>query len=313
MSEDPNPRERVGGNVPPLDPPETLAARLEREYAPVFSEVAQLKAASYGLPEKPATDEECGQLSDHVVKLARVARQLEDIRTTEGKPYLEGTRIINATFNDVRETIVAKGTGLAAKLTERVRIYTAAKAERERAERLAREAEERKKVEAARAEEERQRKAAEAATAAADAAAAAIRNAATAAERNKAEAEMREQEGLASQARAGAEIASDAAAGAERRAETNARAAAAPVSKFSKVAAGGSTASVTLRWTYRIDDMGKLRASLGPLESYLTEDIICAAVARAVREQSLGGATPTIKLPGVAIFQHEHTNISATR
>lgn len=313
MSDAPNPRAVLGANVPPLDSPDVLGARLEADHAAIFSEAAQLKAESYALPAAPATDEECGLLSDHVVKLQKVAKKLEDARTTEGRPYLEATKIVNATFNEVRETIVDKKTGLAQKLTDRVGIYSRAKAERERAERLERERLEREKAEKARQEEERQRAEAERVQREADAAAAKIRAAQDAEIRAAAEKEMREANQRAADLRKEADRSADEAAGAERKADANERAAEGDTGKFSKVSAEGSTASVTKRWTYNIEDMGALRVSLGPLEAYLSEDTICAAVARAVREQSLGGATPTIALPGVQILQVENTNIRAAR
>lgn len=313
MSEAPDRAVTRRDNIPPLDPPETLGARLEREHAALIGEAAQLEAESFALPDSPANDTEAGTVQDHVVKVMGVAKRLEDARTSEGRPYLEGTRIINTTFNDVRERLVDKKTGLAARLTERVRVYNLAKAERERAERLEKERLEREKAEAARREEERKRQEAEKAQREADEAAARIRAAKDKDARAAAEKEMRERTAAAAQLRKDSEASASEAATAERRADANQRAAEGDTGKLSKVSSGGSTSSVTKRWTYRIDSMAVLRKSLGPLEAYLTEDTIVAAVARAVREQSAGGATPTLKLPGVEFFQVEATNIRAAR
>ncbi len=203
MSE--NPRVAIGDNVPPLDPPDALPKRLERDHAALFSEAAQLEAESFALPKVPADDEEAAQVSDHVVAIKKLAKRIEDARTGEGRPYLEAGRVINALFGELSEPLIAKKEGLADKLTVRVGIYNSAKAEREKAERLEKERIEREKAEAARREEQRKRDEAEAAQREAEAAAARIRQAATDKERAEAQRQMQEQEAKAAAARKEAE------------------------------------------------------------------------------------------------------------
>lgn len=303
----------VGDNRPPLDDAEHIAKRLEREHAALLAEASNLEAESYALPEAPDTDEACAQVSDHVLKIKRIAKKLEDARTEAGKPYLDAGRVINALFSDFRDPLVEKKTGLADRLTERVTIYNNAKAERERAERVAREAEQRRIAEEARAEEERKRQEAEDAQRRADEAAAQVRAAKDKESRDAAAANMREQERLAANARREADAQASTAAKADRVGDQNARAAAAPTGQLSKVSEGGSTSSVTKRWTHVIIDAGKLMASLGPLGPYLSNDTISQALARAVRERAAAGNIGDLVVPGVRVQEEARTNITARR
>lgn len=303
----------MGDNFPPLDPPERITARLEREHAALLSEAANLEAESYGLPETPATDEEAAQVSDHIVKVKRVAAKLEDARTEAGRPYLEGQRNINTLFNDYRGPLVDKKTGLVDRLSERVGIYNRAKEERERGERLERERLAREEAEAQRREEQRLRDVAEAAERAEQEAAARLRAAADQKARDAAQAEMQRQSAAAAAARKGADGAEKAAEKSERRADVDARVAAAPTGALGRVSAAGSTSSVTKFWTHTITDAGALMKSLGPLAEYLSNDTISQALARAVRERAAAGSIENYVVPGVRFWQDSRTNVRAAR
>lgn len=313
MSETANPRTSLGGNNPPLDGPDHLGGRLERDHAALFAEVMALDVERFALPEAPETDDECAVVQDFIIKVKRVAKRLDDTRTEAGRPYLDAGRVINALFNDYREPLIEKRTGLADRLTERVTIYNNAKAEKERAERLERERQERERAEVARREEQRQREEAEAAQRRADEAAAQVRAATDKASREAAAARMREEERAAAAARREAETQASAAASADRKADQNERAASAPTGQLGRVSEGGSTSSVSRKWTHTITDAGKLMASLGPLGEYLSNDTISQALARAVRERAAAGSIETFVVPGCRFFQEAKTNITARR
>lgn len=311
MSEATNPRAVSGSNFPPLDPPDTVEARIEREHAALFVEAAGLESEAFALPDTPKTDAECATITDHVVRVRRIAKRLDDARTEFGRPYLDATRKINALFGELHTPLVEKKTGLADRLTERVGIYARAKEEAERAERLERERIEREKAEAARREEDRKRQEAEAAQRAADEAAARVRAAQDAESRRAAQEEMQRQETIAAAARKDADKAEEEAGKSERRADVQARAAEGP--GLGRVSAAGSTSSVTKRWTHVITDADKLMASLGPLGAYLSNDTISQALARAVREAAAAGRADRLVLPGCRVFEESHTNVRAAR
>ena len=299
----------IGHNVAPLDHADDLVRRLELENAELFAEAVKLDEDARKLPKSPSTDEESGTVQDHVVAVKKLRKRIEDLRTTEGRPYLDATKALNALASDYDDPLGE----LAKTLTERVGIYAKAKAERERAERL-----ERERLERERAEEERRKEEAARAEAAriqreADEAAAKIRKAKDAEAREAAEKEMREKEAAAAVLRKQAEAASEQAAKSERRADAAEKAAHGDVGKMSKVSAGGSTSSVSAFWEFHITDAEKLIASLGPLGPYLSNDTIQQAVGRAVREHTSAKTITTLKLPGVTITESTKTNISARR
>lgn len=313
MSEASNPRVQVGDNVPPLDGPDRVAARLSAEHAALFLKASNLEADSFKLPEQPKDDAELALVTDHIVEVKRVAKQLEDARTETGRPYLDAGRAINTLFNDYRDQLVEKKTGLVDKLQERVEIYTNAKEARERAEREAAAREQRRIAEVAQAEERRLRDEADAAAKAADAAAAAQRQAKTNEERAAAQAEQQRQETLAAAARKGAEGAEKEAGKAERQADVHERIAGAEGGALSRVSTAGSSASVTKEWTHAIIDAAALMASLGPLGAYLSNDTISQAIARAVRERAAAGSAASLAIPGVRVFEQPKVNVRAAR
>jgi hypothetical protein len=65
--------------TPPTTPDE-LKPRLERDHAELIADIAQAELERFALPEEPATDEECAQLTEFVVKLKGLAKRLEDQR-----------------------------------------------------------------------------------------------------------------------------------------------------------------------------------------------------------------------------------------
>lgn len=304
-----NPRAVVGANLPPLDAVGPLEKRLERDHAALFAEAANLEMERFTLPEAPATDEEVAKITDFVVKVKKVAKRIEDARTEEGKPYLEASKAINGLFKEFSDPCKV----MVDALTATVGIYNRAKAERERAERLERERQEREEGDRQRREEADRRAEAERLQRETDEAAARVRAAADAQSRAAAEAEMRAAALAGAQARKAADTAATAAAGSERRADQNARAADGDVGKLSRVSAGGSTSSTTLKWVGEITDMAVVLKSLGPLGPYLNPDIVTAAVARAVREHAAANTIGALKLPGVSIAQDARVNISAAR
>lgn len=310
---DANPRAIQGGNVPPLDAPDQLPKRLELEYRDLIAEAADMETARFGLPEAPATDEEAAQVSDFVVKLKGLAKRMETARTTSGRPYLEGQRVINDFFGGFIGDIELQTDPRKGALVERVNIFSRAKAERERAERLERERLERVAAEAKRQEEEAQRQEAARLQAAADAAAARIRQAADAATRAEAEKQMREADTAAAAARKAAEKAGDDAAKSERKADAFERAADGDIGKLSKVSAGGSTSSVTMHWTHAITDAGKLLESMGPLGVHISNDAVIQAIGRIMREAEKTGTIEALTVPGVRFFTQTQTNIRAAR
>lgn len=313
MTDAPNAREAVGGNNPPLDRPEDLAKRLEREYADLLAEVSDIEAGAFGLPPEPSTDEEATLVSDHVVAAKKLVKRLEDARTEEGKPYLDAKRIADAWFADAGDLLTDKDRGLIGRLTERVGIYNRAKAARLEADRRAAAAEAERKAEEARQAQRRAQEEADRQARAAEEAQAAIRQAADATARAAAEKQMRDAETAAAAARKAAVGAGKDAAKEERVADQNERAADGATGNLSRVSAGGSTSSVTKVWTHTITDAKTLMDSLGPLGAFLDNGVIMAALARAVREAAAAGRADKLELPGVRVFQDVRTNISARR
>jgi hypothetical protein len=299
----------IGSNKPPLDHGPDLIARIEREYAALFTDAAALDATAFKLPSAPENDEEVALVQDHVIAAKKVAKRVEAMRKAEGRPYLDATDALNDLASELSVPIGKLVEGL----TARVGIYSRAKTERERAERLAREAEERRIAEEQRKAEEAARLEAERLQRESEAAAARIRAAEGAEARAKAEKEMRDAETAAAEQRKQAEAASEAAAKSERRADTAGRAAEGDVGKLSKVSAGGSTSSVTKKWVGEITNWSALRVSLGPLEPWITDQTIEDAVARAVRLNAQTGSIESLKLPGVDIHTEDKTNITAAR
>lgn len=311
--DDANPRAAIGGNIPPLDSPDQIKPRLDRDHAVLIGKIAQAELERFELPEAPATDEECAQITDFVVKLKGFNAELEKARTSEGRPYLEGQRVVNTYFGGFSTEIDKQVDPKNGELVKRIGIYARAKALREQAERLAEE--QRQRAEAARLEQEAEakRREAEASQRAADEAAAKIRAAATAEERTAAEAEMRQADAHAEIARDKAEEAAEGAAKADRRADAHGRAAEGDVGKLSRVSTGGSTSSVTETWGHAITDAAALIKSMGLLGPYISNTEISSALSRAITAHERAGTVETLVIPGVNIFRDHRTNIRARR
>lgn len=302
-------RTAIGGNKPPLDDAEELANRLDTEFADLNKTAAQLELDRFALPQSLETDDDCAKVSGFVAKVKGAISAAEAKRKVKGAPYLAAQRTINDWFKELHADLEQN----AEALTKKVKIYNNAKAERERAERLAKEAEERRKADEARREEQRKRDEADAAQREAEAAAARVRMAADAAAREQAAKEMREADQRAADLREEAEAEGEVAAKAERKADSHERAAEGDIGKLSRIAGAGATSSVTVKWGYTVDDWSALRASLGPLGPHLDSGVLETTLARIVRQESAGGATPTFKAPGVTIAPELKTNIRATR
>jgi hypothetical protein len=286
--------------------PVKLAERLELEHVELFDRAMALDAAGLKLPLEPQTDEESGALSDHVVALRSLAADAERARVEVGRPYLEGQRVTNATFAQIKEPCE---TGMK-EFTRRVDAYRKAKEARERRQReIAEQAERARAAEA-------QRLADEAAAAArksqeeADAAAAALKTAKTPEELAAAEQSLRDAEADASAQRRAAERHTEEVGQAEHAADANARAAAAPA--LGTLSTGGASSGGSRRWVGRITDREKVLASLGPLGKWISNDAITQAIAAAVRD----GVRDTKEAPafaGVSINHEEHTVIRSAR
>lgn len=306
---DTNPRAVIGANKPPLDDADALPARLDERHIALTEEAMNLDMERLLLKAKPETDEECGALTSWVARAKALQKKFEDARKEEGAPYLAGQRAVNSYFKELDDPVEAS----VKDVTGVIGHYNKAKAERERAERAERERQERERAEAARKAEQEAREAADKAAQEAEEAAARIRQADGAAAREKAAQEMRERDEAAEKLRKEAEAKAEEAAKAERKAESHERAQGAGNTALSRVHGEGGTSSITKRWSYRIEDVGKLRASLGPLGRYFGYADLETTIARAVREQSQGGGAPDLKLPGVDLFQIDNVNVRAAR
>ena len=308
MSE--NPRERVGGNFPPLDHPTLLRTRLERDHAELIRAAAALELKLVDLPDAPADDAQCGALTEYVVEVKRLAKRVDDVRKEAKEPYLEGGRTVDAWFKELGDPLAGER-GLVARVTPRITAYNRAKEERERAER--RRQEEAARVAAAEAARKAQeeRLAAERAAAEAEEAARRLRAAETDEARAAAFSDMQSAETVAQAARSIADDQEKYAAQHERKADQHA--AAAERGGLGRVATGAATSSVTKVWVGQITDAPKLFASLGPLGPYLPDAEIRAAIDRAVRQAAAQGRVADLTIPGVRVFEDIRTNFRATR
>lgn len=311
--DDANPRAIAGGNRPPLDQPDDLKPRLERDHAELIAAIAQAELERFALPEEPATDEECAQLTEFVIKLKGLAKRLEDQRTAEGRPYLDGQRVVNAFFGAFSADLDKQTDARTGELTKRIGAYARARAAREQAERIEKERLQREEARRLEQEAEDKRKAAEESQRQADEAAAKIRAAETPEAREEAFAEMRQAETHADILRDQAEEISGSAAQADRRADTQGRAADANIGKLSRVSSAGATSSVTETWGHAIADAEALLKSLGPLGPHISNTEISAALSRAVTVHERAGTVETLAIPGVNIFRDHRTNIRARR
>lgn len=296
-------RNDIGSNFPPLDPPERLATRLELEQAEFIQRAMKLDMDSYGLPERPATDEDASILIDWEVERQKLAREVEKTRVAVGRPYLEAQRVANEFAKEIVSPLDAR----AKVIVSRVDAYRTAKREAEDARRREQERLEREKAQALAKEQREAEQAAEAARQTAAKAAEAIRAAETQEARDAAESQMREANAIAAEQSQAAEQAAEGAAQAGRVADAVEKSLdPTKMGQASKVSAGGGSASGTTVWRGQITDADKLMASLGPLGPGFLNDDITSAIARLVK----GGARD---LPGVTIRPETETSIRAKR
>lgn len=297
--------ETLGHNNPPLTPPDELEALLELEHVELFDAAMALDAAGLKLPTEPASDEDVDKLSDHVVALRTLNGKIESQRTTTGRPYLEGQRVINRVFGAYGETCDA---GIK-EMTRRVDVFRRAKEARERRDREIAETEQRRIAKEAADAAEAATAAAKKAQEEADAAEAALKQARTPEELAQAETALRTSEQAASGHRQEADQLAQEAAQAESAADANAAAAAKPAT--GRVSAGGAAAVGSHRWIARIADAEKLFYSLGPLAQWFSNDTIMQALGAAVRDGVRDGPEGPA-FPGVVIGQEAVTTIRNT-
>jgi hypothetical protein len=309
---DPNPRAVVGANSPPLDGADFLRTHLGEEFAHLEDEAMALDMARLQLPDELKTDADAEQLVAWVAKAKKFAGgsgAAEKARKDKGAPYLDAQRTINDFFAALTKDLNDAVKKLEAKHTA----YGRAKAERERAERIRQQQEAARLAEEARREEQRKREEAEAAAQREAEAAARMRQATSDEERGAAFEEMQAAAQTSDTLREEADQAGAAAAKSERQADRHERAAEGDMTKLSRTATDGASASVSKKWKPEVVNWNALRASLGPLGPHLDSGVIESTLARIVRTQSAGGAVPTFTCPGVEIVEEHKSNIRAAR
>lgn len=172
---DQNPRERIGGNEPPLskriseeqDFGASTLAYLQDEYRDIERTTTDLLAEARELPERVADDGQLGIFASLIKRLRDTASRAEGLRVKETEPYLRAQNSINAFFFGIQDRLRRRSgqrnakAGAADILQARVDEYQQEKLRREQAERDRIAREERRKAEAA--ENERRRLAEEAA------------------------------------------------------------------------------------------------------------------------------------------------------
>lgn len=292
----------MGDNKPPLDPPDELAKRLERDHAALADQVADLELERLSLPPRANTKEEAETLTNYVAKAKRLDGAIDKVRVEEKAPYLEGSRIIDGFAGDLRKPL----TESIKTVTAQVDAWRKAEDARIQAERREKERQEREAADRARQEQEAAARAAREAQEAARREEERIRSAKNAEERAAAESAMREQNQLAAEARKVADDAGKAAAAADRIADASGKGSLAPLAKVTSegVSAGGSKFL-----NHSIDDAEALLASLGPLGAFFGETAISQALG-AVKQSDLDRG---VTIPGVRYFQDTRTNIRQAR
>lgn len=302
MTDEPNPRAVAGANKPPLDAGPDLVARLELEEAATIDAVMALEARRLKLPASPATDEDAATITDWLAEVGKLGREAEKRRKAVTDPYLAAQREVKGWFDD----LLQPATGAVETWKRTLNTYTSAKAERERADRLAREAQEREIAAKAREKAAEELRAAQAAEIKAAEAREALRTAASQADRETQERLAREASQEVQRRTAAAEETTKEAVQAERIADTHGRAADGPVGALSRVTGAGASTVVTKFWTHAITDAQALMDSLGIVGRYLTNDAISQALAKAVRD---GERT----LPGCRVWQDSRTDVRSAR
>lgn len=148
-----NPRERIGGNNPPVTLPDaaTLKETLPITYAQAAATVTDMLAeARENIPAIIQTDEEFAVVTRTVVTMRNQAAAIEAARVKEKAEYLAAERTVDGFFKGLNDRLT---TGMAV-IGKRGDVYNQAKIARERAERerAAREAEEKARQEREEAE-----------------------------------------------------------------------------------------------------------------------------------------------------------------
>lgn len=152
----PNPREAIGGNLPPVvefykDVNTQLPGYLDADNVELLTRAKSLLEGFLRAPAEVADDDMAGKMSDFIKQLAAAAKAAEDKRTADKRPILEAGTIIDDYFKAIRLPLIDAQT----KITARLTAYLQKKAAAEQAKRLAEERLARERAEAARVEAER--------------------------------------------------------------------------------------------------------------------------------------------------------------
>lgn len=295
-------------NVAPEDA-DPFVEKLEADHQQLADDAADLELEALSLPEKVESDEDAAKVTEFVAKAKTLSRKAEKARVEEKEPWLARSGKVDAFFKRLVTPVGAR----ISRLEQDLNAHAKAKAERQRAERLAREKAEREEADRQRREAEAARQAAEAAQRQADEAAARIRSAADAEARAENEAQMRAAEQVAAEQRRIAEAAQKGAATSERVADTHGKAATGAVGKLAKTTAAGGQTTVSTFWTHEVTDMEAVIDSLGPLGPYLPTDVVTSAIARAKREAVAANRIEDLTIPGVRFFEDQKTNVLVSK
>jgi chemotaxis protein histidine kinase CheA len=309
MSTDLPPDHQIGANKPPASESELFIERINGDIEDLLDDMADLELALRRVPDE--VEDENGQaiVTAHVLKLRKLARELEIKREELKAPYLERGKVIDRLFGDYRahllttaKTVEARATAFLQARKRREQEEARARAEAAAVERRRQEAVEEAARRKAREAEETRRRAEEAVVAAARQ---------SQAEAAEAERVLREAAREEQRAAREAETASKGvrtAGLAEERAERRASDPAA----LGKTGGGGGNAKVVMVARYRIDNFTKLMASTGPLGTYGDMKWLEAPLQRWA---NIAQNNPKIRedIPGVEYFEEAETKTTATR
>lgn len=292
---------KIGDNSPPPDV-DPFLEQLEEEYAKLIEEIGDHELKLYRLPKEVKSDDDVAAINGWVVAAKKLFRCLEDGRKDKKDFYIKRGKLIETWFGALKTGIETKADAISQRSTG----YLTAKREREEAEAAARAVQARRQAEEQAAVERAEREAVEQAALAAREAEERLRAAKDDAARAEAEEARRvalEQQRLAQDA---ADQAAKDAHKLDKVADRTERVLAGDHT-LEKTQGGGANASVKTVWVGKVQNMGALLTSLGPLGSFLKESEVYDAVARAAKAD----ARPAI--PGVVWDTKLETKIHATR
>lgn len=303
------PDHQLGANNPP-DEAALFVERLNGDIEDLLDQMADLELALSKVPKVVEDEEGQAKVTKHVLELRQLARDLETKRVEVKAPYLAREKAIDGLFNGYRDNCLATAKTVEA----RAIAFLQARQLRLQAE----------------ARAEAKRKADEAAAAAAAAAAAkktlddaaAARAVAEEALRQTAarqaaptvnlEAERRLRAATQAEidASKGLETADKGARQAELAEERAERRVEAP--SLSKARGGGGNAAVVMVPRWRLENWGKLFATLGPLSGYLDMKVIEGALDRWAKVAQ-NKPTERQAMPGVSWYEEPEVKTTPTR